>query len=851
MTESSGTGAGDKLAELGAVGGGDLAAAAARLDELLDRESDMNSRIELVLPLYRALMAAPTAERDAAVEVLVQTKLVLQQVIVVALIEGELDQADRWCDRLVAHYSGDYQSLLLKSTVEEFRQDFRGALATADLMVKLFPGDSAAHLRRARVLFAAGIVDGLPGGREETFHQAVAGLDDAIRLNPGSTWSYLTRARTWLLLEQPDRAVEDYTAALEIDPTLVDAYRERAGVRQARGQLDLALADRDAVTKLAPEDATAWTTRGDVELALGDDDAAIRAYDRAVELDPQQVEALIGRARAYAAQGELQRALADCQAAIQLDPDNVVAVGQRGDLLAAVGDQWAQWRPKQAVEAYERAIGDYDQLIELAPRATEGYINRARVRVKLGQLDHAVEDYTRALRLDRTLVDAYRERGLLREARHEFQLALADFEAVTELNPSDAQGYVGRGNALVALGDNFGALASYDRALVVAAAEDTVVRAAAYRGRGVANLGIGDGHRARRSWGQMWTTYEAAVASCEKARDLAPGELLTSQYLGRGLRALGAYDLAAEVLQQALGQLDGDDDVLRVTLLGELGQTLRLWGIDLNLPAKIEEAVRTLDDALAHDTNPKTRAWNLDVKGSALLRLDELPSSLVQFEQAIREDPSYGWPYVGLGKVLFILESFESAVEAFEQILRLGPGYEDFRPWGHVGLGLTLLQRGDEAKGTERLNKALREPVTTATYLNRAEMCKAFRAIDQARADREQAVEMSPMSAEAHNALAWMIVGETTEEVPELELGRAAKHAKRAVELSEGSKSQANYLDTLGWVKFRLGHYREAVPLLQESSRLRPRNLLARVHREQAEEALRQAGGQLAPERPA
>jgi tetratricopeptide (TPR) repeat protein len=239
MTESSGTGAGHNLTEVGAVEGGDLATAAAQLEQLLERDRDMSSRLALVQPLYRALMAATDAEGDAAIEVLLSTKSVLHQLIVVALIAGDLEEANRWCDRLITRYSGDYQSLLLKSTVQEFRQDYPGALATSDLLVELAPQDTSAHLRRALMLFAGGIADALPGGATEAFRQALAELDTVIRLDPTSTRGYLARARTYLALEQPDRAVEDYTAALQVDPTLVDAYRERARIHEEHRQFDL------------------------------------------------------------------------------------------------------------------------------------------------------------------------------------------------------------------------------------------------------------------------------------------------------------------------------------------------------------------------------------------------------------------------------------------------------------------------------------------------------------------------------------------------------------------------------------------------------------------------------------
>jgi tetratricopeptide (TPR) repeat protein len=57
-------------------------------------------------------------------------------------------------------------------------------------------------------------------------------INKAVELNPNSGKFYFIRAGTWGYKSNPDKAISDYTKAIELDPDNVNAYCARAIVYQ-------------------------------------------------------------------------------------------------------------------------------------------------------------------------------------------------------------------------------------------------------------------------------------------------------------------------------------------------------------------------------------------------------------------------------------------------------------------------------------------------------------------------------------------------------------------------------------------------------------------------------------------
>jgi len=100
----------------------------------------------------------------------------------------------------------------------------------------------------------------------------------------------VNRGVAYKLNGQLDRAVADYTAALELSPEAGDIYTSRANAFLEMAQLDAAIADANKALAYSPDYAPAYYVRGRIFEALGQGDFARADFLRAYELAPDNTD---------------------------------------------------------------------------------------------------------------------------------------------------------------------------------------------------------------------------------------------------------------------------------------------------------------------------------------------------------------------------------------------------------------------------------------------------------------------------------------------------------------------------------------------------------------------------------
>lgn len=91
-------------------------------------------------------------------------------------------------------------------------------------------------------------------------------------------------------------------------------------------------------------------------------------------------------------------------------------------------------------------IEDLTKAVELDPKPSALYIDRAIAYSGLGMFDKALEDLNKSIDLKPDEASAYTERGFIYHKLGKLNEALADFTKAIELTPGDAQAYVNRSN---------------------------------------------------------------------------------------------------------------------------------------------------------------------------------------------------------------------------------------------------------------------------------------------------------------------------------------------------------------------------------------------------------------------
>jgi tetratricopeptide (TPR) repeat protein len=189
---------------------------------------------------------------------------------------------------------------------------------------------------------------------DHDYERAIADFSAAIQRDPQFPAAYHNRGLAYFQLGRVDEALADLDAELTLAPDSVDAMGLRGNIRMQRGDLDGAIADLDAALRLAPCRADLRVSRGAARVGKGDYEQAIVDFSTVLRSSPRDASALGGRGLARFMCGENELAIADLNEAIRLNPADAFAHTNRGAALAKRGD-------------YARAVADFDRAIRLNP----------------------------------------------------------------------------------------------------------------------------------------------------------------------------------------------------------------------------------------------------------------------------------------------------------------------------------------------------------------------------------------------------------------------------------------------------------------------------------------------------
>jgi serine/threonine protein kinase/lipoprotein NlpI len=169
--------------------------------------------------------------------------------------------------------------------------------------------------------------------------------------------------------------------------------------------------------------------------------AALRDIDRSIAAEPPESKSLelakthVLRGRLLDENGQHDQAMAAYSAALQVRPDFADAYRWRAGL-------WLR------LQRYEAAIADCDQYLNRAEKPLAVvYRIRGMARASLGRqhLAATIEDFTTALARDPNDWLAHVQRGWAYLACNDYFLAERDFGNAIQLNPENAEAYLGRG----------------------------------------------------------------------------------------------------------------------------------------------------------------------------------------------------------------------------------------------------------------------------------------------------------------------------------------------------------------------------------------------------------------------
>jgi tetratricopeptide (TPR) repeat protein len=333
-------------------------------------------------------------------------------------------------------------------------------------VIALSPAFPRAHLALGKALLQDGKVP-----------DAVNELQEAVRLDPQSGEAHYQLGLAMVRAGRKDEGTAEVQKGRELssaDDRNQNANLDIAEGRAAldKGDLDQAATKFSHATKLQPESSDAQRYLGIVLEKQGDTDAASDAYQRAVDLNPGDV----------AARQSLQK-LSDNRAgagdaARVSELEGYIRDGRFKEaepLLAAYAKEhpqssWGWYALGYSLFAQQK-IGESIQALakslQLDLKNAEAHKILGRDLMIIGRFDAAQIEFEQGIRYNPQSAEIHYNLGKLFSMQDNWAPGRKEFEATLRIDPSYVEALDALGLAQEALGDNSGAIASYEKAIAL------------------------------------------------------------------------------------------------------------------------------------------------------------------------------------------------------------------------------------------------------------------------------------------------------------------------------------------------------------------------------------------------
>ncbi len=209
-------------------------------------------------------------------------------------------------------------------------------------------------------LAAVSIYSVLTYKRNQVWKNEIVLWSDTINKSPGKVRPYNNRGLAYFDQEEHDKAIADFSRAIELKRDYAEGYNNRGLVYHKKGEYDKAVSDYSEAIIINPECLKAHLNRGQLYSANKEYEKAIFDFKRAIEIAPLDTTAYSYLAYLYITLGKKDKALAFYKKILEIDPNDATAYYNLGVIYADEGNK------KQAVELFKKAM-------EADPRYTPAF----------------------------------------------------------------------------------------------------------------------------------------------------------------------------------------------------------------------------------------------------------------------------------------------------------------------------------------------------------------------------------------------------------------------------------------------------------------------------------------------
>ena len=493
----------------------------------------------------------------------------------------------------------------------------------------------------------------------DEYDKAIENYNQAIHIDPEFAYAYHSRGQTFFLLGNFEQAINDQTIAIQVNPDFSWSYRSRANVYFELGEYQRAIADYSKAIEHDPQDDWSYIGRGTVYLELGEYQHANADYSKAIEIDPQKDISYFGRGLTNSEFDKPLQAISDISKAIEIDPQNKHFYSFRGEIYFDL-------------EEFEGYIANYSEAIQNNPDEAWPYEYRCDAYSKIEKYDSALADCSEAIRLNPDYGSYYHQRGKIYFKLEEFDNYIANYTDAIQNNPDEAWPYEYRCDAYSKIEKYDSALADCSEAIRLNPDYGSY-----YHQRGkiyfkleefdnyIANYTDAIQNNPDEAWPHAYRCYayskiekyDSALADCNTAIIVEDTDW-AHFHRANVYQQLDEYKHAITDISKAI-EIDPQNKYF-YSFRGEIYFDLEEFD---NYIANFTEAIQNNPD----------EAWPYEYRCDAYSKIEKYDSALADCSEAIRLNPDYGSYYHQRGKIYFKLEEFDNYIANYTDAIQNNP----------------------------------------------------------------------------------------------------------------------------------------------------------------------------------
>jgi tetratricopeptide (TPR) repeat protein len=504
---------------------------------------------------------------------------------------GALEQAASYADEATRRYPDDYRFFLERAIAHRERREWPLALADHDRVLSLVqPSESAQYLADRGWTYCA----------QRDWDRAISDFSKAIELAPNNPWFRDNRAWAKRGAGRPADALPDHDEAIRLAPNFAGFYRERSHSYIMLHRWDRARADLEKFWHFEPKGTKPLTSLIASCRYAGALDQSLAFADEAIRTDPNDFHNYLERALTLRERKDWDRMKADLEKTLELKPEDPKDRAVALLLLSIV------YREKQEID---RAFDLINQSLTLNPKAYWAYIDRALLFRARKQWDRAIADNTVCIGLDPTIAAGYEHRADAYRITGKLDLAIADLSQLIRLQPNEWVNYRNRANR----------------------------------------------YTDKKDWAHAISDYEQWLARRPVDLDAFVYVISTHREHGSRDRSLSYANEMTRLLPQ------------NPRSFCERGQTFlarKEWN------AAIADLTHALE--LIHD-NPQFRSWICRLLGICHRENGNLSAALDLHNQAVADNPSDLWAYLERGYTCSFLNEWHKAMTDYGTCIKINP----------------------------------------------------------------------------------------------------------------------------------------------------------------------------------